>query len=78
MTVEAGQETPEFDLPAAGGGRARLIDFKGKPLVVRLSQGRHARLYQEAQALPRLIRNFRRPASRSSAIRHQCRITGFS
>ena len=34
MTVEAGQEAPEFDLPAAGGGRARLADFKGRPLVV--------------------------------------------
>ena len=34
MAVEAGQAAPEFDLPAAGGGRARLADFKGKPLVV--------------------------------------------
>jgi peroxiredoxin Q/BCP len=34
VAVEAGQAAPEFDLPAAGGGRARLADFKGKPLVV--------------------------------------------
>ena len=34
MTVEAGQAAPEFELPTAGGGRARLADFKGKPLVV--------------------------------------------
>ena len=34
MTVQAGQEAPEFDLPAAGGGRARLAEFKGKPLVL--------------------------------------------
>jgi peroxiredoxin Q/BCP len=34
MVAEAGQTAPEFDLPTAGGGRARLADFKGKPLVL--------------------------------------------
>ena len=34
MSVEAGQAAPEFDLPTAGGGRARLADYKAKPLVV--------------------------------------------
>jgi thioredoxin-dependent peroxiredoxin len=34
MAVEAGQPAPEFDLPTAGGGRARLADFKGRPLVL--------------------------------------------
>lgn len=34
MAVEAGQPAPEFDLPTAGGGRARLADLKGKPLVL--------------------------------------------
>jgi peroxiredoxin Q/BCP len=34
MAVEVGQPAPEFDLPTAGGGRARLADFKGRPLVV--------------------------------------------
>ena len=34
MSIEAGQAAPEFDLPTAGGGRARLADFKGRPLVV--------------------------------------------
>ena len=34
MAVEAGQPAPEFDLPTAGGVRARLADFKGKPLVL--------------------------------------------
>jgi thioredoxin-dependent peroxiredoxin len=34
MAVEAGQPAPEFDLPTAGGGRARLADFKGGPLVL--------------------------------------------
>ena len=34
MTVEAGQPAHEFDLPTAGGARARLADFKGKPLVL--------------------------------------------
>jgi thioredoxin-dependent peroxiredoxin len=34
VAVEAGQLAPEFDLPTAGGGRARLADFKGKLLVV--------------------------------------------
>jgi peroxiredoxin Q/BCP len=34
LAIEAGQRAPEFDLPTAGGGRARLADFKGKPVVV--------------------------------------------
>jgi peroxiredoxin Q/BCP len=34
MAVEAGQSAPEFDLPTGGGARARLADFKGKPLVL--------------------------------------------
>jgi thioredoxin-dependent peroxiredoxin len=34
MAVEEGQPAPEFDLPTAGGGHARLTDFKGKPLVL--------------------------------------------
>ena len=34
MAVEAGQVAPDFDLPTAGGGRARLAGFKGKPLVL--------------------------------------------
>ena len=34
MAVEAGQPAPEFDLPTAGGGRARLADFQGRPLVL--------------------------------------------
>jgi thioredoxin-dependent peroxiredoxin len=34
MMVETGQAAPEFDLPTARGGRARLADFKGRPVVV--------------------------------------------
>jgi peroxiredoxin Q/BCP len=34
VSVEAGQAAPEFDLPTAGGGRARLADFEGGPLAV--------------------------------------------
>ena len=34
MALEAGQAAPDFDLPADGGGRARLDDFKGRPLVL--------------------------------------------
>jgi peroxiredoxin Q/BCP len=34
MTVEAGQPAPDFDLPADGGGRVRLEDFAGRPLVL--------------------------------------------
>jgi thioredoxin-dependent peroxiredoxin len=34
MTVDAGQPAPDFDLPTDGGGRARLADFRGKPLVL--------------------------------------------
>ena len=36
MSLEAGQPAPEFDLPADGGGRVRLADFKGRPLVLYL------------------------------------------
>ena len=34
MTVDVGQAAPDFDLPTDGGGRVRLADFKGKPLVL--------------------------------------------
>ena len=34
MTLDAGQPAPDFDLPTDGGGRVRLTDFKGKPLVL--------------------------------------------
>jgi thioredoxin-dependent peroxiredoxin len=34
VTLEAGQAAPDFDLPTDGGGRARLDDFKGRPLVL--------------------------------------------
>ena len=34
MPLDAGQAAPDFDLPAAGGGRVRLADFKGRPLVL--------------------------------------------
>lgn len=31
---EIGERAPDFDLPAAGGGRLRLADFKGRVLVL--------------------------------------------
>jgi thioredoxin-dependent peroxiredoxin len=34
VTLDAGQPAPDFDLPTDGGGRVRLADFKGKPLVL--------------------------------------------
>jgi thioredoxin-dependent peroxiredoxin len=34
VALVAGQAAPGFDLPTAGGGRARLADFEGRPLVV--------------------------------------------
>jgi peroxiredoxin Q/BCP len=34
MTVDVGEAAPDFDLPADGGGRIRLADFKGEPLVL--------------------------------------------
>ena len=33
-TVAQGDKAPEFDLPADGGGRVRLGDFAGRPLVL--------------------------------------------
>ncbi|MGH6921245.1 MAG: peroxiredoxin [Geminicoccaceae bacterium] len=32
--VDPGQQAPGFDLPTDGGGRVRLEDFRGKPLVL--------------------------------------------
>lgn len=34
MAVDAGQQAPGFDLPTDGGGRVRLKDFKGRPVVL--------------------------------------------
>jgi peroxiredoxin Q/BCP len=34
VTLEAGQKAPEFDLPTDRGGRVRLADLKGRPLVL--------------------------------------------
>jgi peroxiredoxin Q/BCP len=34
MALAAGERAPELDLPTAGGGRFRLADLKGRPLVL--------------------------------------------
>jgi thioredoxin-dependent peroxiredoxin len=34
MAVAQGHEAPAFDLPADGGGRVRLEDYAGRPLVL--------------------------------------------
>jgi peroxiredoxin Q/BCP len=34
VTLDAGQPAPGFDLPSDGGGRVRLADFIGRPLVL--------------------------------------------
>ena len=34
MAVDAGQKAPGFDLPTDGGGRVRLEDFRGRPVVL--------------------------------------------
>ena len=34
MSVDAGDKAPGFDLPTDGGGRVRLADFRGKPVVL--------------------------------------------
>jgi peroxiredoxin Q/BCP len=34
MALEAGRGAPELDLPTAGGGRLRLADLEGQPLVL--------------------------------------------
>jgi peroxiredoxin Q/BCP len=36
VAVKEGEKAPDFDLPADGGGRVRLGDFKGRPLVLYL------------------------------------------
>jgi peroxiredoxin Q/BCP len=36
MAIEEGQAAPAFDLPADGGGRVRLADYAGRPLVLYL------------------------------------------
>jgi len=34
VALAEGQKAPDFDLPADGGGRVRLADFAGRPLVL--------------------------------------------
>jgi peroxiredoxin Q/BCP len=34
MAVDAGDKAPGFDLPTDGGGRVRLEDFRGRPVVL--------------------------------------------
>jgi peroxiredoxin Q/BCP len=34
VAVKEGEKAPDFDLPADHGGRVRLGDFKGRPLVL--------------------------------------------
>jgi peroxiredoxin Q/BCP len=34
VSLNVGQPAPDFDLPRDGGGRVRLRDFKGRPLVL--------------------------------------------
>ncbi|MFT4000992.1 MAG: peroxiredoxin [Rhizobium sp.] len=34
VQLDIGDKAPDFDLPRDGGGRIRLADFAGKPLVV--------------------------------------------
>jgi peroxiredoxin Q/BCP len=34
VSLEEGQKAPDFDLPTDGGGRVRLADFQGRPVVV--------------------------------------------
>ena len=61
MTVRArrGDKAPAFSLPADGGGRVSLADFKGRKLVlVFLSQGRYPGLHQGGHGLFRLARAF--------------------
>ena len=34
MAISAGDKAPDFDLPRDGGGRIRLADYAGRPLVL--------------------------------------------
>jgi len=38
-TVSVGSEAPEFTLPRAGGGDVRLVDYRGRPVVVAFLRG---------------------------------------
>ena len=64
--LAAGDQAPDFDLPADGGGRITLADARGQAArALLLSQGRHAGLHQGGHRLRRHAAELRRrPASR--------------
>lgn len=59
--LQPGDPAPAFDLPADGGGRVRLGDFKGKTMVLYLyPKDDTAGCTSEAQAFTTLAEDFRK------------------
>ena len=59
--LQAGDQAPAFDLPTDGGGRARLVDFKGKTVVLYLyPKDDTSGCTSEAQAFTTLAEDFKK------------------
>jgi peroxiredoxin Q/BCP len=59
--LQAGDQAPAFDLPTDGGGRARLVDFKGKAVVLYLyPKDDTSGCTSEAQAFTTLAEDFKK------------------
>jgi len=39
VTLHEGQTAPDFSLPAVGGGKVSMSDFRGKPVLLYFSMG---------------------------------------
>ncbi len=74
MSVDVGDKAPSFTLPADGGGKVSLKDFKGKTVVLYFyPEGRHLGLHggglRLSRRAARLLQGRWRRSSASRAIR---------